>query len=483
MKKTRYIWLLGLFGTLAVIAIPIFLFGAPHLLLQLKPEDDPWSHVPKRASHVDHTDLLKGPFQSGSDVTKACLQCHPEAAKQVMQTVHWTWESKPYKIERRDQLVTIGKKNTPNNFCLGIQSNWPGCTSCHAGYGWVDANFDFNAEENVDCLVCHDQTGTYVKSQGGYPAEGVGLLAVARSVGTPNRANCGGCHFEGGGGNAVKHADLDLHLIHPPESVDVHMGRYDFLCVDCHQTKEHVIRGRALSVSLDLENQVSCTDCHLEQPHEDERLNSHTQSVACQTCHIPYGAVKDPTKVYWDWSTAGQDYPEDPHVYLKIKGSFVYDEHLLPEYHWFSGIKDRYLFGDVIDPTQTIVLNPLAGDINDPQAKIHPFKVHRAKQPYDAVYNYLLQPKTFGEGGFWTNFDWDQALRLGSQDAGLPYSGQYGFAETIMYWQITHLVAPIENALQCTDCHAPEGRLDWIALGYPGDPMEWGGRFKNLPKP
>ena len=479
MKKHQTVWILGLLVTLAVILIPIFVFVLP----KSKPRDDPWSHVPKRPSHVDHTDLLKGPFQTGSEVTKACLQCHEEAAKQVMQTVHWTWESKPYFIARRNQLVTIGKKNTPNNFCLGIQSNWPGCTICHAGYGWVDANFDFSAEENVDCLVCHDQTGTYVKSQGGYPAEGVDLLAVARSVGTPNRANCGGCHFEGGGGNAVKHADLDLHLIHPPETVDVHMGRYDFLCVDCHRTENHVIRGRALSVSLDLENQVSCTDCHNEKPHVDERLNFHTASVSCQTCHIPYGAVKDPTKVYWDWSTAGQDYPEDPHVYLKIKGSFVYDDHLVPEYHWFSGIQDRYLFGDVIDPTQVTVLNPLKGDITDPQAKIHPFKVHRAKQPYDTVYNYLLQPKTVGEGGFWTDFDWDQALRLGSQATGLPYSGQYGFAETIMYWQITHLVAPIENALQCNDCHAPQGRLDWIALGYPGDPMEWGGRFKNIPQP
>jgi hypothetical protein len=33
--------------------------------------------------------------------------------------------------------------------------------------------------------------------------------------------------------------------------------------------------------------------------------------------------------------------------------------------------------------------------------------------------------------------------------------------------------------LQCNDCHSAEGRLDWQALGYPGDPMEWGGRFEN----
>ncbi len=59
----------------------------------------------------------------------------------------------------------------------------------------------------------------------------------------------------------------------------------------------------------------------------------------------------------------------------------------------------------------------------------------------------------------------------------MKYSGQYGFAETWMYWPTTHMVQPKENALQCTDCHAENGRLDWEALGYPGDPMEWGGRF------
>jgi hypothetical protein len=104
--------------------------------------------------------------------------------------------------------------------------------------------------------------------------------------------------------------------------------------------------------------------------------------------------------------------------------------------------------------------------------------VHRAKQPYDKVNNYLLQPKTVGEGGFWTDFDWDQALRLGSDVVGLDYSGEYDFTETEMFWPISHMVAKTEYALQCASCHGPEGRFDWEALGYPGDPIEWGGRFQ-----
>jgi mono/diheme cytochrome c family protein len=38
------------------------------------------------------------------------------------------------------------------------------------------------------------------------------------------------------------------------------------------------------------------------------------------------------------------------------------------------------------------------------------------------------------------------------------------------------MVAPADKALQCQACHGEDGILDWEALGYPGDPIEWGGR-------
>jgi hypothetical protein len=178
----------------------------------------------------------------------------------------------------------------------------------------------------------------------------------------------------------------------------------------------------------------------------------------------------------WDWSTAGQDREEDPHEYLKIKGSFVYEANFMPEYDWYNGTITRYLLGDPIDPTQTTILNEPQGSVNDPNAKIWPFKIHRARQIYDAVYNYLLQPKTVGEDGYWEDFDWDQAARLGSEAVGMEYSGEYGFAPTEMYWTLSHMVQPAENALQCNECHGANGRMDWEALGYYGDPMTWGGR-------
>lgn len=478
LRNNKYIWIIGLAVTLIILVIPLVLF-LPRAQAAI---DDPWASVPVRRPHTDHTFLMAGPYETGQEVTRACLECHTEAAGEVMSTTHWTWESDPVAIPGHAEPVTIGKKNALNNFCIGIQSNWPSCTSCHAGYGWEDESFDFSASENVDCLVCHDSSGIYVKSQAGLPAEGVDLTAAAQSVATPGRANCGGCHFDGGGGNGVKHADLDEHLINPTDELDVHMGANNFLCVDCHRTEDHLVGGRALSINMELENQIYCTDCHAATPHTDLRLNDHTKSLACQSCHIPYGAIKDPTKMDWDWSTAGQDLTEDHYSYLKIKGTFIYEKDIVPEYYWYSGMADRYILGDTIDPSQPTIINQIAGEINDPNALIYPFKVHRAKQPYDTVYNYLLQPQTAGEGGFWTEFDWDQALRLGEEATGLPYSGEFDFAETEMYWPITHLVAPAENALQCISCHSDNGRMDWQALGYPGDPAEWGGRETLNPK-
>ena len=478
MKLSKFGWLFGLVLIVSLIAIPLVIFLPAG---EKSSPDDPWENVPLRVPHTDHSDIVQGPFETPQDVTRACLECHEDAADQVMATVHWTWESQPYQLEGRDSPITVGKKNSINNFCIGIQSNWPGCTSCHAGYGWEDANFDFSQQDNVDCLVCHDSTGTYVKGYAGIPVEGVDLLEVAQSVAQPSRENCGGCHVDGGGGNAVKHGDLDETLYFPPSNVDVHMGENDFLCTDCHQTTDHNIMGRSISVSLDDANQIYCTDCHSEDLHEDQRINAHVDSVACQSCHIPNAATRDATKMYWDWSTAGSDEIEESlHTYLKIKGSFVYEANFTPVYRWYNGgVAERYIFGDVINPDEMVLINLPAGDIKDPSAKIFPFKIHTANQPYDTVNNILLQPKTVGEGGYWEDFDWDQALRLGSEVVGLDYSGEYGFTETEMFWPTTHMVAPAADALTCDQCHGPEGRMDWEALGYYGDPIEWGGRFQS----
>ena len=483
---------MSLIDQLKLIAVPISLTAGSGLLLLAfgwtHTEDtgaDPWEHLPEVPVHTDHSTFFPGELLDGPAVTRACLECHEDAADQVMHTAHWKWEGDPVVVPGHEDQppMAIGKKNVINNYCIGVQSNWPACTKCHAGYGWKDESFDFSQAESVDCLVCHDQSGGYLKANAGLPAEGVDLLAAAKSVGRPPRNNCGACHFSGGGGDAVKHGDLDTSILHPNERIDVHMGRHDFQCVDCHQAEDHAIPGRAISVSVDDSNRVECTDCHAAAPHEDERINAHIQAVACQTCHIPAMGVDTGTKMSWDWSTGGdlsrEEQVDDPHQYMAKKGTFTWEYGAQPEYAWYDGRADRYLLGEVVDPSQpTVIAGPLGG-VGSADAKIWPFKVHRGKQPYDLQSGSFMVPKTFGEGGYWTEYDWDKALRLGAQATGLPFSGEYGFAPTEMYWPLSHMVQPKDRSLQCEDCHGDDGRMDWAALGYTGDPATHGGRAQQ----
>ena len=426
--------------------------------------------------HFDHKSVTPASFSSPQAVTRSCLSCHPQAAA-IMRTSHWRWLGDEVEVPGHAGTTRIGKKNVLNNFCIATRGNEKSCTKCHIGYGWKDDSFDFDEVDNVDCLVCHEHTNTYVKGVYGMPTKETDLLAAAQSVGTPQRENCLSCHAYGGGGQGVKHGDIDSSLAHPLEEEDVHMGGHDLLCVDCHTAPDHQIRGKAFSVSVEDSHGVACSDCHTKPEHADERINQHLSAVACQTCHIPTYAGQIPTKATWDWSKAGDpNRKEDPHSYLEIKGEFTYEQDAVPEYRWFNGTVSRYLLGDRIDPTRSTVLNPPRGDIHDASARIWPYKVHRAKQPYDAGNNYLFPPRTGGPGGYWTTFDWHSAFELGAQSSGLPFSGEVGFAPTEMWWPLSHMVAPKERALTCTDCHGDRSRLDWTALGYGGDPIHTGGR-------
>lgn len=452
--------------------------------------------APQSEPKVDHSQLpaLQGPFATPQDVTKACLSCHDDAANEIMHTIHWTWE---YVNETTGQV--LGKKTLINNFCISLQSNEPRCTSCHVGYGWSDNKFDFTAQENVDCLVCHDTTGEYKKFPAGAglpvsePKEfppGSGniwnppdLAKIAQNVGLTSRETCGSCHFYGGGGDGVKHGDLDSSLVNPSFELDVHMSPdgQNFTCTNCHTTKEHQTVGSRYS--MDPKQWKGCESCHGEAPHKLATLNEHAQKIACQTCHIPeFARGGIPTKMTWDWSKAGRLTDEGKPVIIKDetghvvydgqKGEFTYGENVVPEYVWFNGQVEYTLAGSKIDPTTIVSINKFLGDKDDPNAKIWPVKRFKAVQPYDAINNILVIPHLFGkdESAYWGNYDWDKAISFGMDYAGLPYSGKYGFVETEMYWPITHMVAPASKALDCKDCHTESGgRLDFVALGYDAD--------------
>ncbi len=428
----------------------------------------------------NHAEDIEGPFESPQEVTETCLDCHDEVGNDFMHTRHWNWQG--------ESENSLGKKNLINNFCIAIDSNWPRCTSCHPGYGWKDASFDFSDQTNIDCLICHDQTGTYKKipTGAGMPVESVDLVKVAQSVGRPTRHNCGICHFDGGGGSGVKHGDMDDSMYDPGPELDVHMGKLDYNCTVCHETERHKIKGAGQASMAAGENHFSCEDCHDDDPHEKAILNKHTKTVACETCHIPKFAKVEPTKVWWDWSKAGEN--REPKIdkygkedYNKKKGEFVWAANVIPDYEWYNGKTDYYRMGDKLNPDEPLVFNKLEGSIKDPNSKITPFKAMRGKQPYDPVNKYMIIPHLFGKDGYWKTFDWKKSSEIGMKAAGLDFSGEVGFIETKMYWPINHMVAPADEALKCTNCHGVTGkkRLDWKKLGYKEDPMKSGGRFKN----
>lgn len=443
------------------------------------------------AAPVDHSEfeILQQEFATPQDLTKACLSCHVDAASEVMHTSHWTWE---FVNETTGQV--LGKKNLINNFCVATGSNEPRCTSCHVGYGWEDDTFDFTTQENVDCLVCHDTTGNYVKppTTAGMPDPELDLSVIAQNVGKTSRETCGACHFYGGGDDAVKHGDLDSSLVNPGFELDVHMDAagLDFSCTTCHATEDHNISGSRYS--MDPEGWNGCEDCHTSEPHNLSVLNTHSEKVACQTCHIPEFARGDiATKMTWDWSTAGQtDENGDPLVtknddgyilYHGLKGDFTWGENVTPEYLWFNGTVEYTLLEDTIDPSQIVSINNFMGDKNDSNAKIWPVKRFVGSQPYDSGYNTLVIPHLFGKDdtAFWGNFDWAKAIETGMAYTDAPYSGEYGFVETEMYWPITHMVAPATEALRCQECHtAEDGRLDFAVLGYETEDID---RLTNFP--
>ena len=434
----------------------------------------------------DHSEFIEGPFSTPQEVTETCLLCHDGVEKDIMLTRHWNWLGNEFTNEHGEKMK-VGKQNLINNYCISLTSNWSRCTSCHIGYGWKDDSFDFENGNNIDCLICHDRSGSYKKTPtgAGMPDPAVDLVKVAKSVGRTTIKSCSVCHFNGGGGSGVKHGDLTASMSNPSPALDFHMGELGFSCSDCHAGENHLILGASHGSMASGTNHIGCLDCHSEKPHRKKVVNDHVSSVACETCHIPAFAREEPTKTWWDWSTAGQDLNKEADefgkpLYDKKKGDFLWEKNVIPAYSWYNGKAEYYLPGDKIDPENIVEINKLSGSIYDETAKITPFKLMRGKQIYDSKNRYLITPKMFGEGGYWSDFDWNKAAELGMAASNLDYSGKYGFVETRMYWPINHMVAPAANSLKCTDCHSRKEskRLNWQELGYKGDPMTIGGRAK-----
>jgi len=480
MKKTIGVVIVLFIGILAIINI----VNTENEYYNLKLEELKQEYAIKPVSSIDHSKLpeLQRDFETPQEVTEACIGCHTERHKEVMKSAHWNWERVSY-IEGRG-VKAAGKKNVLNNFCLGAQSNELACAKCHIGFGMTNDEFDFENARNVDCMVCHDNSEEYQKgsSTAGYPDRTVNLTKVAQCVGAPDKINCGSCHFFSGGGNNVKHGDLEVALLNTDRQVDVHMAAngMDMSCVECHTAENHRIKGRLYSVSSTDTKRATCEQCHSNTPHFDDILNRHNAKVSCQACHIPDYAKENATKMAWYWSEAGKLRDGEPYKefnsdstieYQSIKGTFVWAKNVKPDYMWFNGTADHYLLGDTVQ-SFPVQMNTLNGAHNDPDSKIIPVKIHVGDQIYDTKYKTLIQPKLFaeskGDSAYWKDFNWETAVAAGMQRVGLPYSGEYEFVETEMYWPVNHMVAPADQAVSCAECHtrSEDGRLVQLSGFY-----------------
>ena len=312
---------------------------------------------------------------------------------------------------------------------------------------------------------------------------------MAQLAGETSVQTCGSCHFYDGGGDGAKHGDLDSSLVNASFEMDVHMSvdGANLTCSSCHQANDHQLFGSRYDSVMPENNtgisaldgaQATCESCHSDRPMHDEKLNDHTDVVACQTCHIPsYARNGVATKTHWDWSTAGElDRKKRPDakyddegriIYSSFKGDLTYGENLTPVYKWSDGSLTYTQTGaktveGVTPLTQTTVT---AGDEN---AKISPFHQFSSMLPIDSESRQLLPIYLAGSSrdAYWNGFDWKKSLSKGAKAIDMDFSGNFEFAQTNMLWSLNHTVAPKEQALTCVDCHSKDGVLAQVTDVY-----------------
>ena len=406
----------------------------------------------------DPAGLHKGYFTENPYTgTSQCLYCHGRSGDDVMKTAHWKWEGTVTGIKGFEG-TTHGKKDLINNFCLAVPTNEGRCAQCHIGYGWGDKNFDFSNPKNIDCLACHDQTGTYKKVQtptatqpivGGPDMTAEALLKVAQSVGmnggVPPRSTCVFCHARAGGDDNVKHGDISTRMgfakVTDPaadpakylnRSEDVHMGYDpvakkggDMKCVACHQVKkdasgnliDHGIGG-FMYHSSDEGVMKDCADCHgaatsIHVGTSVENLVRTHDRLACQVCHIPTFSRKVATYVDWRWGAAGLDARPvscaasptgvaadgvtQRTTYVKNKGCFTWGTNVRPSLRYYDGKWNRMIVGfNDKWTTQPVDLGSPSATYRDATAKIYPFKKMTGNQVADRNNKTMMVPHLYG---------------------------------------------------------------------------------------
>jgi hypothetical protein len=261
---------------------------------------------------------------------------------------------------------------------------------------------------------------------------------VAQGVGKTSRQTCGACHFKGGGGEAVKHGDMDSSLTGKPnKAVDVHMAPRAQLQL-LHLPHLHQPRPGGQPLPGDRQGRdghqpagprrpdPACESCHGLTPHPrdvNDKLNDHVDKVACQTCHIPAFCPRrhrhqDVVGLVHRRADRGPRQALGREagglvVYDGMKGDFEWGENVVPEYYWFDGTVRYTLVGDHRPGRAPVEINRIQGGYDDPKARIWPFKVMRGQAALRHGQQHLVVGHLFGkdDAAYWKTYDWGKALR------------------------------------------------------------------------
>jgi hypothetical protein len=410
-----------------------------------------------KAEHPGNETIAKDGYKG----PETCEECHPGTAKAFLETVHWKHASKVSGVENTDPKREYGMKNRIYTMCNGNdevndlqeippspttgKTKFTGCSSCHPGdHVQGVGSTGPEAEKAIDCLLCHASKYDYRKRRPGKDEKGRVVMGqdrsveAALSVGRPGVKNCTVCHEAAGGGFLVKRGFAFK------KDTDVHAAK-GMVCVDCHGAKDHRI-----PTGTDPNNwandgvRVSCAGCHKGKVHKKEPdLDRHAAKIACQTCHIPRsgGAL---AKDFVKWTKQGDGFYEP--TTLKREANET-----TPVYAWYNGTSRN----------EPHFIGP-KGSRKDGKSLITPFKLFEGRAYYDRKTGKLL---SMDFGPPMSSGDTLAGVASAAKKTGLKKYDPVPGWQTVLFGN-NHLVTK-SKALACENCHAPNGVLDFRALGYP----------------
>ncbi|OQY04999.1 MAG: hypothetical protein B6I22_08255 [Desulfobacteraceae bacterium 4572_123] len=468
---------------------------------------------------------------------EACYACHQKEYEEVSKSyhVHQGRITKDGKIAHDPKdAVDIGMYNrwyslsntervkTPKKQWQLMEAVY--CAQCHPGGGVLKP-----LGMDVDCLICHQQTGykggrglgktpagmdsegLIVQSNGARTAElmlagadaggDLGKLdlshisakamdGVELRVGKPTPDNCNFCHWKSNGKRGTRYG------LFKGASTDVHFSE-GMRCQECHETEKHQIgKGKIVdnAGSPELRGTMqSCTDCHGEEPHvgdDADDLNMHMERIACETCHIP---KTYPGTVGVNW-LLGMDMPKMMKLYhwmmpvAKVLGMADPEKmnenmaNMIGRYKTKSFSEFRQVYAWYNRETICTEIPHPTGHIDDPDSRITPFNIIATSLFDDGTTPEVVEnpdghtpgypvPRTFvaragGKGKKNTTLAQMRAWDNGRYKSAI-------IRRTPQYFNLYHSIAPAADALKCNDCHTKnQGRLDFAALGYDVDEVE-----------